>query len=56
MSNENQDKINSLRKLIKDLKEDKRILKAQVRELNKISDTCKKCECDEFLCGHNKRR
>lgn len=24
-------------------------------EIEKFSDTCRKCGCTEFLCGHNKR-
>lgn len=30
-------------------------LKKFIKELKKISDTCEKCGCNEFLCGHNKR-
>lgn len=46
------ERIDDLENQLIESSEQNELLKDQ---LNESSDTCKKCGCNEFLCGHNKR-
>ena len=37
------------------IKEKNKWISELLAEVESIKDTCEKCGCNEFLCGHNRR-